>query len=67
MKNFLDGLRGSVRPLVTFALIGVILGMVFKFAAPYIDKDAAQLVVGFVIGSGTTVMAYWFGERKAAK
>ena len=60
-------IRGLVRPILTFAIIGIIAGLTFKCAALYLVKEAATMLVGFVAGAGTTVMAYWFGERKASK
>lgn len=64
MVTVLKCIRGLVRPILTFAIIGIIACLVLKFAAPHIEGETAKALIYFFTGAGTTVMAYWFGERK---
>lgn len=67
MQDALKLIRGLVRPLLTFAIIGIIAGLTLKYAAPLVDTEIAKALLFFFTGAGTMVLGYWFGERKASK
>ena len=54
MRFTIDALRSSVRPLVTFALVG---GFVYGFVAGVISGENYGLVVAGIVG-------FWFGSRQ---
>ena len=54
MRFTVDALRSSVRPLVTFMLVG---GFVYGFVAGVISGENYGLVVATIIG-------FWFGSRQ---
>ncbi|GAI94599.1 unnamed protein product [marine sediment metagenome] len=67
MEEWLNFIRGLVRPILTFAIIGILAGLVFVFAGKFMDTEIARALLFFFTGAGTVVLGYWFGERKASK
>lgn len=70
MKDFLDFLRGSVRPVVTYLFAGTLCAVVVRMTwgvqiVQVVDLSAevwAGLLSGFMV-SLATVIAYWFASR----
>lgn len=67
IEGILNLLRGLVRPLVTIAIIVVILMMVWRLTGEYSSEQLALTVVGFVLGAGATVLGFWFNDRTKPK
>lgn len=54
MKDALQFLRGSVRPITTYLIVAAMILLVFRYP---------EHVKEFLILGGT-VVGYWFGSRK---
>lgn len=67
LKDWLEVIRGGVRPVLMLsgwiALLVLVIMLVWHFAT----SDMAVVVVGIFSGAMTTMLGYWFSERKAKK
>lgn len=55
MKEYLDFLRGSVRPVVTYVLVGAFVVLTFQ--------HPDDLIKDFVLLTGVA-FGYWYASRK---
>lgn len=62
--QFLTFIRGSVRPLVTYAVIGVLCAITFKLVQDFANEQIAQMVLGAFIALVSVLSAFWFADRK---
>jgi fluoride ion exporter CrcB/FEX len=56
----------TVISLVMMLIIIAILFLMFTVEIPEGNRDMAYLVVGGILGSYTTVIAFWFGSSKGS-
>ena len=56
----------TVISLLMMIVIIAILTLMFTVELPDNNKDMAYLVVGGLMGSFTTVIAFWFGSSKGS-
>ena len=63
--KILEVIRGLVRPILTFGIVGSLVALAIILALRYADKDVAIPLIMFLTGAGATILGYWFGERKA--
>jgi hypothetical protein len=67
MGEFLNLLRGLVRPVLTLILVGTVAALAIILTLRYADAELANTLVTFLTASATMVLAFWFGERKSSK
>lgn len=62
-QETIEVIRSTVRPVLTYlyslAIVILAVLLIWKFA----DRDLAYMFAGAVLGSGTTIMAFWFRDR----
>ena len=59
----LEFIRGCIRPYLAFLFPTAIAVMAILFAFRFADREMAQLVLTFVLASGSTILGFYFGER----
>lgn len=59
----IEALRGLVRPVVTFAVIGALVGVVIYLAIRFGDADITKLVVGAFLSLVSVLGTFWFVSR----
>jgi len=59
----LDNLRGSVRPVITYAFAGTVLATGVYVIVKYADASMAQKILDFIIPTTTLIIGFWFGSR----
>ena len=64
MKEKLELLRASVRPVVTYIVVGCIMALGIKLALRFADADMAKTIVVMILGAGTMIIGVWFGGRQ---
>jgi len=65
MTNFIDLLRASVRPVVTFIIVIFIALLTYKLVGKFGTEQMALMGFGSVLGTGATIIGFWFGGRKS--
>lgn len=63
MTNKLDGLRGSVRPVLTYVFSLAIIGLASYLVIKYGDQMMARDFATVMIGSGTLLLGLYAGSR----
>jgi hypothetical protein len=58
----MEKLRSSVRPLVTYAVVGALIWIVAK-ATGLMDAATSKDILFFFLGVASTIIAFWFGNR----
>ena len=61
--EFLNFLRGFVRPYAEILMITMIVGLTIFFSIKFASKDLALIVVPEVVGAGIALYAHYAGER----
>lgn len=67
MKEYLDLIRGCVRPWIAYVFSGVFVGLAIYGFVKFADADLAKTIIVGFIGIVGTVIGFYFGERKASK
>jgi hypothetical protein len=67
MTEWLDFIRGIVRPYLAIMAGTAIVGLGIYLGIKYADKDMANLVVGGVLGFGIGIFTSYFVERAIKK
>lgn len=60
-------LRTSVRPVVTFTIIAVLGAITHRLVERFADVDMAKTALVAMIATGSTIIGFWFGARKATE
>ena len=59
----IETIRGLVRPIVTFLVVGTLVGVVVVLIIKFADLEMAKDVVTSFLILVTAVTAFWFGQR----
>lgn len=60
----MDKLRSAVRPLVMLSGWGTLLFLVIFLVYKFVDSAIATAIITLFTGSISTLMGFWFAERK---
>lgn len=69
MSWFSNTSKAEERTIISLLMVITIIGLLFlmfKVELPDNNKDMAYLVVGGLMGSFTTIVAFWFGSSKGS-
>lgn len=67
IDKWLNLIRGLIRPILSLVVIGILATLTIMLAGRFADKEVAIALIYFFTGAGTTILGFWFGERKASK
>lgn len=65
--NTIEIIRAIIRPYIGFALISAILAMGIILILKFGDAELTKTFAIFILGSGATIVGFYFGERAAKK
>lgn len=65
--NWLEFIRGCVRPFVTISGWIAILTLGIILALRFADREIALMIIAILTGSMTTILGFWFRERGIGK
>ncbi len=65
--QFLNFIRGSVRPIVTYMVVGYLCAITWKVVDGFASEQMALLVVGAFIALVSSLSTYWFATREKSK
>lgn len=72
--GFINGLRGSVRPIITYAFFGLFVAIKVTALISLMNLPEMQLNMAFSMiwddqtaGLFSAIMAFWFGNRAVSK
>ncbi len=63
IDKFLNFIRGSVRPIVTYTVIGYLCALTYKVASQFASEQMALLIVGAFISLVSAIAGFWFASR----
>lgn len=61
--SIVETVRGLVRPIVTFLVVGALVGVVVFLVTKFANLEMAKDVVTSFLILVTAVTAFWFGQR----
>lgn len=67
IDKILDFIRGSVRPIVTYMVVGVLCILTYRIGFKFATEQIALLIIGAFISLTATLSTYWFVTREKNK
>ena len=62
--NWLDFIRGVVRPYLTISGWTAMLVIASILAVKFADRELAVNVLSVITGAMATIIGFWFGQRR---
>jgi len=64
MKDWLDFLRGFVRPYIAYLFSAVFAGLAIYLAIKYANEDIAKTIIVGFIATVSAIIGFYYGQRQ---